>query len=116
MINLIGCLTVLILSLLISKVESIGSENFDLSWLVNCFIFCKRRNIMTKIIYFVTPTNMVKIESKAAEFIPILGPTLEFTKKAKKVTEITDPVSASSRGIGIIFNYCFGKAGATSTE
>lgn len=63
---------------------------------------------MTKIIYFVTPTNMVKIGSKigtkAAEFVPILGPTLEFTKKAKKVTEMTDPVSASSRGVGIVFN------------
>ena len=75
---------------------------------------------MTKIIYFVTPTNMVKIGSKigtkAAEFVPILGPTLEFTKKAKKVTEMTDPVSASSRGVGIVFNYCFGKARAVSIE
>ena len=53
---------------------------------------------MTKIIYFVRPTSLVKIGSKAAEFIPILGPTLEFTKKAKKVTEMTDPISASSRG------------------
>ena len=41
---------------------------------------------------------------------------MEFTKKAKKVTEMTDPVSASSRGIGILFNYCFGKAGAVSIE
>lgn len=77
---------------------------------------------MIKIIpaYFVTPSNMVKIGSKlgkkAGEFVPIIGPTLEFTKKAKKVTELTDPVSASSRGIGILFNYCFGKAGATSIE
>ena len=59
---------------------------------------------------------MVKIGSKAAEFIPVLGPTLDFTKKAKKVTEITDPIGASSRGVGIIFNYCFGKAGAVSIE
>lgn len=71
---------------------------------------------MTKILYFITPTSIVKIGSKAAEFIPILGPTLEFTKKAKKVTELTDPVSASSRGIGVLFNYCFGKAGAVSIE
>jgi len=71
---------------------------------------------MTKIIYFVTPTTIVKIASKAAEFVPILGPSLEFTKKAKKVTEMRDPVSASSRGIGILFNYCFGKAGTVSLE
>jgi hypothetical protein len=71
---------------------------------------------MTKIIYCVTPKSLVKIGSKAAEFVPILGPTLEFTKKAKKLTEMSDPVSASSRGIGIVFNYCFGKAGALSLE
>ena len=41
---------------------------------------------MTKIIYFVTPTTLVKIGSKAAEFVSILGPSLEFTKKAKKVS------------------------------
>jgi hypothetical protein len=71
---------------------------------------------MVKIIYFITPTSLVKVGSKAAEFIPVLGPTLDFTKKAKKVTEITDPISAYSRGVGIIFNYCFGKAGAVSIE
>ena len=71
---------------------------------------------MTKIIYFVTPTTIVKIGSKTAEFVPILSPSLEFTKKAKKVTEMTDSVSASSRGIGTLFNYCFGKAGAVSLE
>jgi len=71
---------------------------------------------MTTIIYFITPTSLVKIASKGAEFIPVLGPTLDFTKKAKKVTEMTDPISASSRGVGILFNYCFGKAGAVSIE
>ena len=69
-----------------------------------------------KIIYFVTPSSFVKIASKAGEFIPALGPAIEFTKKAKKVTEMTDPVGASSRGIGIIFNFCFGKIGAVSVE
>ena len=51
-----------------------------------------------------------------SEFIPVSEPTLEFSKKAKKVTELTDPISASSRGVGILFNYCFGKAGAVSVE
>lgn len=59
---------------------------------------------------------MVKIASKAGEFIPVIGPTLEFTKKAKKYTEIAQPIGASSRGIGLLFNYCFGKAGAVSLE
>ena len=71
---------------------------------------------MTKLIYFITPKSIIKIGSKATEFIPILGPMAQYTKKAKKVTELSDPVSAISRGIGIIFNYCFGKAGAMSIE
>jgi len=60
---------------------------------------------MTTILYFVTPRSLVKIGSKAAEFIPVLGPALDFTKKAKKVTEMADPISASSRGIGMMFNF-----------
>jgi hypothetical protein len=71
---------------------------------------------MTKIIYFITPTSLVKIASKGVEFIPVVGPSFVFTKKAKKVTEMLDPISASSRGVGILFNYCFGKAGAVSIE
>ena len=37
---------------------------------------------MTKIIYFITPKSILTITSKAAEFVPILGPSLEFTKKS----------------------------------
>ena len=48
--------------------------------------------------------------------LPILGPMATYTKKAKKVTELNNPVSATSRGIGLMFNYCFGKAGAMSIE
>lgn len=44
--------------------------------------------------------------------ILVLGPQLQFTKKAKKLTKMTDPISASARGIGILFNYCFGNVGA----
>ena len=71
---------------------------------------------MTTITYFITPTSLVKIASKGVEFIPVVGPSLAFTKKAKKVTEMIDPISASSRAVGILFNYCFGKAGAVSIE
>lgn len=71
---------------------------------------------MTKILYFITPGSLYKVSNKAAQFIPVLGPTLDFSKKAKKFTEIADPVTASSRGVGIVFNYCFGKAGTVSIE
>ena len=79
------------------------------------YVLLKEESV-TKIIYFVTPTTIIKIRNKFAEFIPILGPSLEFTKKAKRVTEMANPVSASSREIVILFNYCFGKAGAVSVE
>ena len=68
------------------------------------------------IIYFIKPKSIIKVGSKATEFIPILGPMAQYTKKAKKVTELSDPLSATSRGIGIMFNYCFGKVGAMSIE
>lgn len=71
---------------------------------------------MTKIIYFITPKSLIKIGTKAVEFIPVLGPALDFNKRAKKLTEMTDPVVDSSQGIGILFNYCFGKVGALSVE
>jgi hypothetical protein len=75
---------------------------------------------MTKILFFITPTSLVKltskIGSKAAGFVPVLGPTLKFTKKAEKVTKLTNPVAAGSRGIGLLLEYCFGKVGAASIE
>lgn len=71
---------------------------------------------MTKIIYFVTPRSIIKLASKGVEFISILGPAATYTKKAKKITEMSNPVSATSRGIGLMFNYCFGKARTMSIE
>lgn len=37
-------------------------------------------------------------------------------KKSKKITQISDLVSAASREVGLIYNYCFGKANTLSTE
>ena len=71
---------------------------------------------MAKIVYFITPKTIAKLSSKALEFLPVVGPTLEFGKKAAKATEMTDPVSASSRGIGMTFNFYFGKTAAVSVE
>ena len=71
---------------------------------------------MSKLIYFITPGTIVKISSKAPKFIPVLGPTFEYTKKAKKMTDLSNPVSASSRGVGLLFKSCFGKTGAISLE
>ena len=59
---------------------------------------------MTKIVYFIRPKTLAKLSSKTVEFLPVVGPTVEFGKKAVKVSEMTDPVSASSRGIGMMFN------------
>lgn len=71
---------------------------------------------MAKIIDFVTPKALVKITNKAGEFIPIIGPMLTYTKKAQKMTDLADPVSATSKGIGVMFEYCFGKTAKVSAE
>ena len=41
---------------------------------------------MTQMIYFITPKSLIKITTKAGEFLPIVGPTLTYTKKAQKMT------------------------------
>ena len=71
---------------------------------------------MVQIIYFVKPKTFVKLTTKAGEFLPIIGPTLTYTKKAQKMTELADPVSAASRGVGMMFEFCFGKTAKVSTE
>ena len=71
---------------------------------------------MTQMIYFITPKSLIKITTKAGEFLPIVGPTLTYTKKAQKMTDLANPVSATSRGVGMMFEYCFGKAAKISTE
>ena len=71
---------------------------------------------MTKILFFVTPKLVARLGTKAVEFIPVLGPTATFLKKSQKITKLADPVSATSRSVGLLFNYCFGKAGAVSIE
>jgi hypothetical protein len=69
---------------------------------------------MTKILFFITPTSLVKltskIGSKAAGFVPVLGPTLKFTKKAEKVTKLTNPVAAGSRELGFFWNIVSGRS------
>lgn len=71
---------------------------------------------MSKIICFLTPQSFVKVGTKIAEFVPLLGPTVEYSRKAKKITQISDPVSASAQGVRMLFTYCFGKVGAITLE
>lgn len=71
---------------------------------------------MTKVIFFISPQSLVTTGTKAAEFVPILGPIADFSRKTKKLTQISDPVTATSQGVGILFNHCFEKAGAITAE
>ena len=71
---------------------------------------------MVRLVCFITPSSLIKVGSKAIEWVPIAGPAFKYTKKMEKFTGIADPVTAGSRGIGIIFNHCFGKLGALSLE
>ena len=69
---------------------------------------------------FIKPTSVVKIVSKvggkSVEALPVVGATIKYSKKAAKVTKITNPVKAASYGIGVMFDYCFGPVGAKSFE
>ena len=50
---------------------------------------------MAKIVYFIAPTSVIKVGTKLTEFVPILGPAAQYTRKARQITELADPVSAT---------------------
>lgn len=95
----------------------------SLQLLVGLLLFTIQRRLTNDSpipLFFVSPKSVVTITSKvggkAIDYLPIAGPTLKYIKKAKKVTNLSDPVSATSRGIGVMFDYCFGPVGAKSVE
>jgi hypothetical protein len=49
-----------------------------------------------------------KVVNKGAEFVPFVGPAYKYTRKAVKVTKLTNPVSPTSRAVGIIVIACTG--------
>ena len=49
-----------------------------------------------------------KIVSVGSEYVPIVGPVYKYSKKAMKVTKLTNPVSVSSRAVGLIVIICSG--------
>ena len=64
---------------------------------------------MTSIIMFISPKPFInKIASIGNEFVPVVGPMVKFTKKASKLTKITNPVTAASRGVGLVVISCTG--------
>lgn len=71
---------------------------------------------MTNLLFFIPPKLVAKLANKATEFVPVLGPFANFNKKVTKITSATNPISASTQGVGMLFNYCFGKAGAVTAE
>ena len=71
---------------------------------------------MVQIRFFISPKSFVKVVTKAGEFVPIVGPLVTYTKNAQKATELANPVSATSRGIGLMFESCFGKTGKVTSE
>lgn len=70
MIDIIGCLTALLLSLLLSHVECIGIKEAKILTIIgwSVALFCVK-----------------------GEFLPVIGPTLTYTKKAQKMTELANP-------------------------
>ena len=50
-----------------------------------------------------------KIVEKGVGFIPIIGPGLKYSKTAKKVTNFTNPVKATTYTAGMRLEICGGK-------
>jgi len=76
---------------------------------------------MVHITYFVIPSGLAakgleKIGSKASDFLPVVGPFLNYSKRARKVTNMANPVAATARGIATISDFCFGKTTTLSIE
>ena len=76
---------------------------------------------MTKVVYFVLPSGLTevglqKLGLKSIDFLPVVGPSVSYLRKAKKVTKIANPVNAAARGISTISEFCFGKAATLSIE
>jgi hypothetical protein len=49
-----------------------------------------------------------KVASFSQEYIPVVGPFYKYTKRAIKVTEIANPVTAVSRATGYLVMACSG--------
>jgi hypothetical protein len=55
------------------------------------------------------PRSLVdKTMSVATEYVPIVGPAFKYSRKAMKVTKMTDPVKASTRAVGYLVSACTG--------
>ena len=64
---------------------------------------------MSSIVLFISPKPFIKkVASVGTEFVPIVGPMVKFTTKASKITKITNPVTAASRGVGLVVISCTG--------
>ena len=64
---------------------------------------------MSSILLFISPKPIIKkIASTGSEFVPIVGPMIKFTTKASKITKISNPVTAASRGVGLVVIACTG--------
>ena len=50
-----------------------------------------------------------KVTTKSLEFVPLVGPGLQYVKRAKKVTKFSNPVKATTYMAGILLEICGGK-------
>lgn len=76
---------------------------------------------MIKVVYFILPSGLTEVGLenlglKSVDFLPVVGPSVSYLKKAKKVTKMANPINAGARGISVISEFCFGKAAVLSIE
>lgn len=55
------------------------------------------------------PTSLInKVAEKSLNYIPLVGPVVKFTKKAKNITDFADPIRATTRASGFLIEACTG--------
>lgn len=121
MIDFISLLFCFLLALVISKTNLVSEKmaiiTALLGWTVSLYLSERGGGwLMVKVILFITPEVIAKISSKSIEFRPVISWSLDLSRKAVKLTKLSDLVSSATLAVGTMFEFSFGKIIAISIE
>lgn len=57
---------------------------------------------------FIPNAIVEKVVSDGSEYVPVIGSAFKYSRKAMKITKMTDPVRASTRAVGCLVAACTG--------
>lgn len=59
---------------------------------------------------------MEKVTNKAVDYVPLIGPAFRYAKTAKKITNFSSPVKATTYTAGLLIEICGGKFAKYSAQ